>query len=209
MTLTQWKNQSAQLAYLQSTGWTIIRSKLASVTFAFKASPAGRVDLKAWRGPTSCNPSFYYTFRDTARAEKHAAEYVQQCQASEAYKANQTAIRKSKRAALNASDHYSVGDVVYTSWGYDQTNVEYYQVTTLKPRSVVVRQISVNSSDHGQAGGGKIAPRRFEFVGPEIFCPLSEDGGFSAGPCWNKDKPAFRNYCHKWDGRACYTSSDR
>lgn len=199
--------QSEAVNYERTKGFTIIKSKLARVTFAF-ATRSGRVHLKAWRG-AAVNASFYYCFNTLARAEQYAAEFARDCQSREARKAAQVAERKAARAALKASDHWTVGDTVYTSWGYDQTNVEFYQITEVKARSVKVRQIRVNNSDHGQPGGGKVAPRRFEYVGPEFLCPLDERGSFSAGPCHGKDKPSWRNHCHKWTGRAVYTSSDR
>lgn len=203
------KNQAEIIDYHRSTGWTIIRSKIAPVIFARRSSvrTENGVWVKAWTENARV-PAWNYTFRDAARAESCAAELVEQVRSRIARRAAQTAERQAKRASLKASDHWTVGDVVYTSWGYDQTNVDYFQITELKNRSVVVRQISVNSSDHGQPGGGKVAPRRFEFCGPAFLCPINEDGRFSAGPCFNKDKPSFRHNCYKWDGKARYTSSD-
>ena len=191
-------------------GWTIVTSKKAAVTFALAPGRENstRVWVKAWKGNATL-PCWNYTFRDAARAEAAAEQLVQDTAKSEAFRNAAAAERKAKRDALKAADHWTVGDVVYTSWGYDQTNVEFYQITALKQKSVIVRQISMNSSDHGQPGGGKTAPCRYEFIGPEIFCPLSETGRFSAGPCWTYDKPPFRHNCYKWEGRAVYTSSDR
>lgn len=199
--------QDAALAYARKAGFTIIRSKLASVTLAFKAR-GEKIELKAWRGTKAVKPAFYYTFRDFARAEKYAIEYISNVQESEQRKAASLADSQKKRANLKASDHWTVGDVVYTSWGYDQTNVEFFQIVELKPKSVIVRQVGSNCSDHGQPGGGKTQPQRCEFVGPAFSCPLNEHGHFSAGPCWNKDKPSFRHSVSKWTGRALYTSSD-
>lgn len=204
------KDQAEVINYHRTSGWTILRSKLANVTFATR--PSGRnpdgIWVKAWKGNARV-PVWNYTFSSQARAEAAAKELVETVRRSEARRAQELAERKAKRDALKASDHWMVGDVVYTSWGYDQTNVEYYQVTSIKAKSVMVRQISVNSSDRGQPGGGKVAPRRYEFVGPEIFCPIDENGRFSAGPCWNADKPSYRHTCHKWTGKAVYTFSDR
>lgn len=204
------KDQAEVINYHRSSGWTILRSKLANVTFATRPSARNpeHIWVKAWKGNARV-PAWNYTFSTQARAEAAAKELVESVRRSEARRAEQVAERKTKRAALKASDHWMVGDVVYTSWGYDQTNVEYYQVVSLKPKSVIVRQISVNSSDRGQPGGGKVAPRRYEFVGPEILCPINEHGHFTAGPCWNKEKPSYRHNCYKWDGKAVYTSSDR
>jgi hypothetical protein len=42
-----------------------------------------------------------------------------------------------------------VGDIFYTSWGYDQTNVDFYEVLSVTPsgKSVKVRQIASRLSD--------------------------------------------------------------
>lgn len=198
--------QAEEVEYHRAQGWTIVRSKISSAVFAFRTHDKG-VDMKGWRGKAA-KPAFYYLFRTMASAEAHGAKFATDTKAWEEYTAQKTAEKAAKRKALKASDHWAVGDVVYTSWGYEQTNVEYYQIVKLKPRSVIVRQVRVNSSDSpGQPGGGMVQPRRYEFVGPEFPCPLDEDGGFNAGPCWNKEKPSFRHRVSRWDGRPKYTSS--
>lgn len=199
--------RQAMIDYHRTNGWQIVTSKLAQVVFAFRLR-GEKVDLKAWRGQGGRKPAFHFAFSNRQRAETYAAEFVRQVQSSEARRAAQVAERKAKRAKLKAEDHWAVGDTVYTSWGYDQTNVDFFQIVALKARSVVVRQVLENNSDHGQPGGGRTAPRRYEYTGPEILCPLDENGGFSAGPCWNDPKPHFRHPCYKWEGRAVYTSSD-
>lgn len=207
-TITQAKAyQDAAINHHRASGWQIISSKQAKVIFAYKVI-AGRPHLKAWRGSAS-KTAFYYCFRDESRAQSYGAQFIQQVHESETRASNRAAEKKAKRAKLKASDFWSVGDVAYTSWGYDQTNVEWFQIVRVLPRSVVVRQVKSNSSDHGQPGGGRTAPRRYEYIGPEISCPLSEDGSFTAGPCHNKEKPIFRHHCSKWEGRSKYTSSDR
>lgn len=40
------------------------------------------------------------------------------------------------------------GDIYHTSWGYDQTNVEYFQVVKRNPRSVVLRSIAAEVRDN-------------------------------------------------------------
>lgn len=201
-------DQSDALQHARQSGFRILTSKLAKVTFALKTdSVSGRVRLKAWRGGAAA-PAWDWTFKNAANAETYAADFVRTVQKVETEKARRAEEKKAARQALRASDHWAVGDVVYTSWGYDQTNVEYFQITQLKNRSVVVRQVCTNNSNHGQPGGGKVAPRRFEFTGPEIMCPLDERGRFNAGPCHNRNKPSYRHPCYKWDGKPQYTSSD-
>jgi hypothetical protein len=201
--------QPEEIELARRAGYLIHRAKTAPITFASKLHGDGKVSLKAWRGDRR-KPDWFYLFRNQSQAAEQARKFLESVTASAAARAERMNEQRARRSALKASDHWSVGDVAYTSWGYDQTNVEYYQVTKVLPRSVIVRQVAVNSSDHGQPGGGKCAPRRFEFVGPEMLCPLSPSGGFSAGPIYpGKDKPSFRHSTYKWDGRARYTSSDR
>lgn len=200
------KDQAEVISYHKANGWTVYQSKIAKVIFAARPFGEGKINVKAWRGDArvSC---WNYLFRSEDRAEKYCAEFARQVAATDAARLKTEQDRKAKRAALRAADHWTVGDVVYTSWGYDQTNVEYFQIVALKPRSVVVRQIAENCSDHGQPGGGRTAPRRNGFVGPEFICPLDVNGNFSAGPCHRDDKPSFRHRVSKWCGRAVYTSS--
>lgn len=199
--------RQATIDYHRSSGWAIVTSKLAPVVFAFRMR-GEKVELKAWRGLGGHKPAFYFAFSTRLRAETYAAEFVRQEQGRNSRRAAQVAEKQAKRANLKAEDHWTVGDTVYTSWGYDQTNVDFFQIVGLKARSVVVRQVAENNSDHGQPGGGRTAPRRYEYIGPEILCPLDVNGGFSAGPCHNSKRPSYRHSCYRWDGSAKYTSSD-
>ena len=41
-----------------------------------------------------------------------------------------------------------VGDIFYTSWGYDQTNVDYYEVVGLTPSGKSVKLHSIAATAH-------------------------------------------------------------
>jgi hypothetical protein len=198
--------QTQALDSARGRGYLVSKHPALDCWIAWKLTEAGHCLLLTYYG-AAAKPRANYRFKNQEAAEKWLAEDLQCLRDREERKAAEEVERKSARKKT-AADFYSVGDVFYTSWGYDQTNVEFYQITELKPRSVIVRQVAENCSDHGQPGGGKTQPRRFEFCGPEILCPLNHAGNFSAGPCHGKDKPVFRHSCYKWDGKAKYTSSD-
>lgn len=42
---------------------------------------------------------------------------------------------------LNAVPDVKVGDIFYRSWGYDQTNINFYQVTAVKGKSAILREV--------------------------------------------------------------------
>jgi hypothetical protein len=55
-----------------------------------------------------------------------------------------------------------VGDILYTSWGYDQTNVEFFQVTRVLPASVEVRRIDKKYDETGFMSGNSVpVPDKF------------------------------------------------
>lgn len=63
------------------------------------------------------------------------------------------------------ADGVHVGDIYYTAWGYDQTNVDFYQVVALKgKRTAVIRQIANDYLD-GCKMQGMVRPRRNVFEG--------------------------------------------
>jgi hypothetical protein len=56
--------------------------------------------------------------------------------------------------------------VLYSSWGYDQTNVDFYQVTKLVGKNTVeVRAIGNNITDHDGWASGKCVPAIDNFTG--------------------------------------------
>ena len=68
------------------------------------------------------------------------------------------------------------GDVYMTSWGYEQTNVDFFQVISKPtPASVVVRQIDQSITDDGFMSG-KTKPLVDNFIGEEKTCRFGNDG---------------------------------
>ena len=59
-----------------------------------------------------------------------------------------------------------VGDIFYTSWGYEQTNVDFFQVTAVTAKMATVRKIS-EKRDETDWAQGKTLPDKDNFVGKE------------------------------------------
>jgi len=137
---------------------------------------------------TAYKPWFYYRFRSIENRIKFIEERVRFLVESKP---------KASRKSPMASEYFMVGDVLYTSWGYDQTNVDWYQVTKVKAKSIWLRRIAENSSDAGNCSSGYTQPRRYEFIGAEFRKTVQADGYISA------EFGSMR----KWDGKAKYCSS--
>jgi len=52
---------------------------------------------------------------------------------------------RKKKARARFQNPYKVGDILHHSWGYDQTNCDFYQVVEVKKASVVLRKIGAKT----------------------------------------------------------------
>jgi len=63
-----------------------------------------------------------------------------------------------------------VGDILRSTWGYDQTNVDYYQVTRITPSglSIGIRPIGYATRENtGEWAQDYVTPAPGNFIGPE------------------------------------------
>ena len=102
---------------------------------------------------------------DAAFREKYVAE--------EKVKADEDAVRCATRDAKAAADLAAMlvrlqpGVILHYSWGYDQTQCEFYQVVSRTAKKVVIREIraeTVPGSDHGGMSDRR-RPVKDDFVG--------------------------------------------
>lgn len=85
--------------------------------------------------------------------------------------------RAAEKAAARAAGHaLKVGDVLRSTWGYEQTNIDYYQVTRLVGKqSVGIRPIARQSVET-LSMQGKCVPAPDEFTGDEMVKRVSTWG---------------------------------
>jgi hypothetical protein len=73
---------------------------------------------------------------------------------------------------------HEVGTILYSSWGYDQTNIDWYQVTAKNGTTMnSIRKIAskeVPSPDNFMVG--TCTPIRDEFIGPPLRVKPSREG---------------------------------
>ena len=130
----------------------------------------GKVYGMAFAG-TAGKHSGHYSFRTLDRAQTWAAEFIAGRTAHAALVQGRRAERHAFRTTLKA------GDVLDASWGYDQTNVDFYQVVEVSGsgQSVTLRPIAARSVEDG-AMQGVCWPLADEFTGePETHRVLPGD----------------------------------
>lgn len=91
--------------------------------------------------------------------------------------ATSKAIRAAEKAAARAKPHaLQVGDVLEASWGYDQTNIEYFEITRLVGSQMVeFCEIGRETHDTGFMSG-KCVPMPGNFIGKPRRARVSEYG---------------------------------
>lgn len=95
----------------------------------------------------AAKPAWSYRFANAADRERKITESFAGLTARAEYKAK---VRAERKAFTHS---YKVGDIFKCSWGYDQTNVNYYQVIETKGKSVTVREIAQKSIDTQDMSG--------------------------------------------------------
>lgn len=82
------------------------------------------------------------------------------------------------KKALEKESIVKVGDIFYNSWGYDQTNIDWYQVVALTKtgKSVKVRPIAGKIKETGFMSG-ESTPIKGKFTGPAVTKRLGMHSG--------------------------------
>lgn len=96
------------------------------------------------------------------------------------------------------SNPYKVDDVISSSWGYDQTNVDFYKVIAVKNSMIEIRQLqAITKEDRPASMTGKTWPvQPFEFHPdfPKVIRKKPKPDGSFKLESWGR-------WCSPWDGQ--------
>ncbi len=132
-----------------------------SEAVAYVYERAGKFLAIFYRGNAAkCVWHFQY-----AKAAQREAKLVESFKA-EAAVVIAKAVARAERAAWVSP--YKVGDVFKSSWGYDQTNVDYYECVAVRGKHLIVREIASEGEENGAGGlAGRCVPIPGKFIGEE------------------------------------------
>lgn len=121
----------------------------------------------AYKGKAK-KPFAHYRYRNAERRALAVEEWVKSYEAELARKEARK-IEK-KEATKAAAEAVKIGDVFSASWGYDQTNVDYYEVVGKRGSMVDLREIGLISVE----GGGcdmcdYVVPAKGHYISDEII----------------------------------------
>lgn len=115
-------------------------------------------------------PSGRFYFRDEKSREAYVRRVFDAARERAQYKAARMA---EKKAFVNP---YKVGDVFRSSWGYDQTNINYFEVVAVSGSMLTVRELAQSSVETGFMSG-QCVPLPGKYIS-EPTRVRAQDGGF-------------------------------
>ena len=129
-------------------------------------------------------PFFHCSFKTLDQMKRYVTNFFAGMKSHEEAKAD----RKAERCKPHS---LKVGDILYSSWGYDQTNIDFYQVIEVNsPTMVTIQGIADNATQDGYMQGTR-TPCKGQFHGD----PMRRKA--SAGNSVRIDQSA---HAWLWDG---------
>lgn len=130
---------------------------------------AGRTILALWVGKGTAT-SEYCIVKTEERAAEVVKSYIERVAATARAKAERRASAKVAKATVAKT--VTVGTIFCYSWGYEQTNIDYYEVVRVSPTggTVWVREIASKVIEQTSWASARVAPCPGQFVekAPEI-----------------------------------------
>lgn len=146
--------------YIPENSTEVTKAELPVIAYVYE-NKNGQPAAIAYVGKSN-KPAFHFRFKSTEQRAQHIAELFENIEKREAYKAEQKAARKNFRHTIQ------VGEILYSSWGYEQTNVEFYQVIAVTEKTVTFREVAQERTRTGH-DTGTCSPVRDQFLNDKTF----------------------------------------
>ena len=169
-------------------GGVRVRDKLSDAE-AVIYERGGRLCAMGFHGKAT-KADWRFSFRDTTSREAHVRKHFEDRRQWMKYRADQRQAEATRRAKGHG---LQVGHILRTSWGYDQTNVEFFQIVELVGScSVKVCEVASNNIEDTGWASGRSIPAIDQFKGEPMLRRVSGSRSVRIDEC-------RRGYL--WDGR--------
>jgi hypothetical protein len=152
---------------------------------------------------------WHLRFGDAETMHKRIKIYAETWNRRQNEKLERLAAQKILQQSFNAADHFAVGDVVVNTWGYEQTNVDFYQVIEVTAKKIKVQEImskEVEGSMYAHGMACELLPSVGNFLEKKLLLSLkasaNAEGEISAIIC----NPESYYYFRKFTGKPEYCS---
>lgn len=137
-------------------------------------------------------PAWHYRFPTEERQESTIRLHIQ------SRRNHNEAMAKRRQERVESRHTLAIGDILYASWGYDQTNIDFYQVVKVTAKSVYVREIAQETVGNNGHGTDNVAAIADKFCGEPMLRRASADN-------YIKIK-SYISAC-PWDGKPKYQTA--
>ncbi len=148
--------------YIPENAKEIKKDNLDAVAYTYESTGALYAITYSGRRNKS---DFHYRYENEQKREEAIANFFKRIEAHVRNKQEQKERHQELRAEFLAK--IEVGSIFATCWGYEQTNVEWYQITQVKGCTVHLRQIAAELTATVHVSG-TTSPIKGEFVGEEM-----------------------------------------
>ena len=176
------QNPTAQVETVPEAGITVIR---------YNGAKSGRPAAAVYSGKSD-KPLWSYSFGSDSAREQYIADQVEKSKA--AMEARQERARAKREFQHGMKD----GDILYSSWGYDQTNINFYEVVGVVGKQVLIREVESKAVRH-ERGADYVVPVPGRFTGA-VMKKIPQKG--------YRDQPYVKvsnvQTAYPWDGKPKY-----
>lgn len=158
--------------------WRVDREKaqvLSTGQLVIIGESFGKIILTMWQ-PKAKKPFAHYSFKTREQAENYRDEMMKRFIS---HKESVSNYRKERAGTSEDLSRVKVGDLFVSSWGYDQTNIDYYQIKAINGKMATIQRVSCqNSLDrNGGKSGDYIMPCPNAFIGEPLLKKIQFSGG--------------------------------
>lgn len=139
---------------------TTIENEELKLTVYLYTNYNGKPTAIAYSGKSS-KPDFHFSFKDEARRIEFINDKINNRLAIK--KSNDEWKEKRKKENEKLINEVKVGDIFYASWGYEQTNIDFFQVVAKSKSMLTIRELKselVEATGHDQ---GYLKPLKDDF----------------------------------------------
>lgn len=124
------------------------------------ATPRGEPAAMVFVG-RQAKPLWRYRFRSDQEREKR----IRQAFDARRDQLGRKSARRAERTAWQPT--YKIGDILRTCWGYEQTNIEYFEIVELRGKHAMLRELAQERVET-QWLAGKTVPLPGKYIGESI-----------------------------------------
>lgn len=160
-----------------------------------------RCDRIAPRARLGYKNEYNYRFASLERLNEYVAGWINRVLANKEAREKAKAERKARVA--EEANKVEIGDIYVASWGWEQTNVDFYEVVAKpSPKTVIIREIACRTKEGSEISHGmadSVYPVRGAYIGEEMKKRISAYGSIKINDCaYARPTDENRSHYRSW-----------